>query len=350
MADDKERRSNLELLRIIMMFLIIAHHYVVNSGVEGLFDYSNPNSKMIFLKCFGLFGKTAINCFVLITGYFMCEKTLKATKVLKLYLEVKFYQIIMYIIMVLSGYIIFSYKDMLHNLFAVLRSSNSGFVSAFLAIYIMIPFINILIKNINHKEHLIIITFMILLYTIPRSFLHGGTYSHIGWYFNVYMIGSYIKKYPQNWMKKTWLSALIASGSFVLIIAITVCNILNGSTMFFWLICESCDLFAIILGVFMFLLFNNIKLPYIKPINVIAKTTFGVLMLHTANDGVRFLLWKKIFVVSGYYLYFSLRKLILYSFYSVIVIYIVCVVIDIIRIYIIEKTIINIIVSKFHQP
>ena len=29
----KERNSNLELYRIIVMLLIVAHHYVVNSGL-----------------------------------------------------------------------------------------------------------------------------------------------------------------------------------------------------------------------------------------------------------------------------------------------------------------------------
>ncbi len=67
------RSSNLELFRIITMLLIIAHHYVVNSGLTEIL-YVNPlSSKSIFLFLFGAWGKTGINCFVLITGYFMCK-------------------------------------------------------------------------------------------------------------------------------------------------------------------------------------------------------------------------------------------------------------------------------------
>ena len=29
----KERTSNIELLRILMMLVIVAHHYIVNSGI-----------------------------------------------------------------------------------------------------------------------------------------------------------------------------------------------------------------------------------------------------------------------------------------------------------------------------
>lgn len=69
----KERESGIELLRIVAMLMIIAHHFVNNSGISHLYDYSHPSWRMFFLVVWGMWGKTAINAFVLITGYFMCE-------------------------------------------------------------------------------------------------------------------------------------------------------------------------------------------------------------------------------------------------------------------------------------
>lgn len=69
-----KRSSNLELLRIIAMVAIVSHHYVVNSGITNHFDYANITPNMIFLQLWGMWGKTAINIFVMITGYFMPEK------------------------------------------------------------------------------------------------------------------------------------------------------------------------------------------------------------------------------------------------------------------------------------
>lgn len=64
----------MELYRIIIMFLIVAHHYVVNSGLTALINESNELTfNSIFLLLFGCWGKIGINCFVLITGYFMCK-------------------------------------------------------------------------------------------------------------------------------------------------------------------------------------------------------------------------------------------------------------------------------------
>ena len=69
----KNRNSNLELYRIIVMLLIVAHHFVVNSGVIDVM-YEHPlSSNSTFLFLFGAWGKTGINCFMLITGYFMCD-------------------------------------------------------------------------------------------------------------------------------------------------------------------------------------------------------------------------------------------------------------------------------------
>ena len=108
----KVRESGIELLRIITMILIIAHHYVVNSGLtlEGGSICNNPTSwKTIFLMIFGAWGKTGINCFVLITGYFMCKSNISFKKFVKLYLEVVFYNLVIYMIFLLSGYESFSF-------------------------------------------------------------------------------------------------------------------------------------------------------------------------------------------------------------------------------------------------
>lgn len=48
----KKRDSNLELYRIILMILIIAHHYVVNSDLINIILSNISNCKSIFLLIF----------------------------------------------------------------------------------------------------------------------------------------------------------------------------------------------------------------------------------------------------------------------------------------------------------
>ena len=101
------------------MLLIIAHHYVVNSGISELYDFNNITGNMIFLQLFGFAGKIGINCFVFITGYFMIKSQFKFQKLLKLYLEIKFYKLVIYVLFLMTGYEVFSVSGCLKTVFNI---------------------------------------------------------------------------------------------------------------------------------------------------------------------------------------------------------------------------------------
>lgn len=86
-----KRLSSLELMRIVLMLLIVAHHSVVNSGVMELWDPSTLHGKAVFLTLWGMWGKVCINAFVMITGYFMCKSRLTWMKFVKLIFSVYFW-------------------------------------------------------------------------------------------------------------------------------------------------------------------------------------------------------------------------------------------------------------------
>ena len=85
-SSGKVRSSNLELYRVIVMLAIVAHHYVVNSGVLQLAYDAPMQANSLFALLFGAWGKAGINCFVLITGYFMCTSRITLKKFVKLLL------------------------------------------------------------------------------------------------------------------------------------------------------------------------------------------------------------------------------------------------------------------------
>lgn len=61
----KERESNIELLRIVLMFSIILHHLTLHNNLIGI-DGINKNIAIILCG----FAKVAVNCFILIMGFF----------------------------------------------------------------------------------------------------------------------------------------------------------------------------------------------------------------------------------------------------------------------------------------
>lgn len=140
MVRNAPRESGLELYRIIAMLLIVAHHYVVNSGLLDVM-YRNPlEGKAIFMFLFGMWGKTGINCFVLITGYFMCTSRITLRKFLKLLLMVYIYRIVIYAIFAATGYNEVSIIGILKLLIPV-TSVKQNFTSCYLLFILQYPFL-----------------------------------------------------------------------------------------------------------------------------------------------------------------------------------------------------------------
>ena len=131
-----QRQSNFELLRIIAMLIIIAPHYVVLSGIIELYDFKSISPNMLFLQFVGCGGKMAINIFVLISSYFICQKKVVWGKVLKLVLEVLFYNILITSIFLVSGYQRFELIPLLRQMLDPVLSIGIEFVGSFIVFYL----------------------------------------------------------------------------------------------------------------------------------------------------------------------------------------------------------------------
>ena len=77
----KIRDSNIELLRIIAMFIIIIHHYTVHNGID---NFSLPIGGNRFILEITRLGNIGVILFVFITGYFQIENK-KRVNLIKLF-------------------------------------------------------------------------------------------------------------------------------------------------------------------------------------------------------------------------------------------------------------------------
>ncbi|MBQ7357659.1 MAG: acyltransferase [Clostridia bacterium] len=340
-ADVKKRDSNLELYRIITMILIVAHHYVVNSGLTDPLGpiYQTPLSfPSIFLLLFGAWGKTGINCFVLITGYFMCKSNITAKKFVKLLFEVEFYKIIFYVIFLISGHATFSAKSLLKAVLPF-TSVATGFVGCYLLFFLCIPFLNILVRNMNEKQHIrlsLLVSFIYVLFgTLPFV---SVSMNYVSWFIVLYFFGSYIRLYPKKLFDKTALWGLMTLVSLIISAASVVgCAWLGtklGRNMAYFFVTDSNTFLAVATGICSFMFFKNLKVRYSGFINTVAASTFGVLLIHANSEYMRQWLWKDLLNNVGMY---SSSYLILHAVGSVLAIFAICTLIDFIRIKLIEK-------------
>lgn len=336
-----QRNSNIELLRIILMIMIIASHYVHNSGLLDLI-YESPMSKQsLFLLIFGMWGKPCINSFILITGYFMCTANISIEKYFKLLLEVEVYNVVIYFIFVITGYQDFSLIGFLAVCFPI-ASISTNFVSCYLVFYLLIPFLNIVIKYIDYKKYVFLLGVLgftyVFLGTLPK---YDFQMNYISWFVALYFVGAFVRlHYIGKTSQSIWLWGVL----FLLSYMASVASILLGAwvspkvemRLAFYLLEDSNKVLAVSTSFCMFMIFKNLHIKNNKYINMVASTTLGVLLIHANSDVMRQWLWKDVIKCTCYY---ESPFLVFHALISVIFIYIVCVLIDLFRIKIIEEPI-----------
>lgn len=334
----KVRNSNFELMRIIMMILIVAHHLVVNSGISDFYDFNNVTANMIFLQLFGMFGKTAINCFTLITGYFMVKSNITIQKFLKLYLEVKFYKFVIYAVFLLTGYEQFSFGGLFKTIFSVAYGANVGYTGTFVVMFLFIPILNILVHAMNKCQYQYLLLLIFVYFTVFSTFIMNDTFDFTAWLICVYFIGGYIRLYSNKWFESAKIAAIMTAVSIVLMSAsVIVVNFIGsrfGFESYYHMISNSNKLLAVMCSVSVFLLFKNMDIKQSRFINTIAASAFGVLQIHAGSDAMRKFLWNDLLKIDQLY---NSKYLIVYAVIYVIAIYIVCTFIDYLRIALLEK-------------
>ena len=315
------------------MLAIVAHHYVVNSGLIPEHITREPTSgRSIFLLLFGAWGKTGINCFLMITGYFMCQSQISLKKFLKLVFEVEFYKIIFFIIFLATGNAACNLRS-LRGLLPV-PGITDGFASCFLVFFLFIPFLNLFIHSLSKRNYQLLLGFLLFFYTLLPSFIISIKFNYVTWFSIIYLIAAYIRLYPiPLFSNRTfWFYSSIAC-------LLTACaSVLFFAFVFkkgvYWFLMDSNKILAVATAISLFLLFKNIKLKYNPIINLFAQSVFGVLLIHANSDAMRQWLWIDTLRNISF---FDSPWLILHAFASVIGIYLICTAIDQVRIHLLEK-------------
>lgn len=334
----KKRDSNIELLRIILMIVIVAHHYVVNSGIMESINQCNRGGVSSLALIYGWGGKTAINCFVLITGWFMCRTQceIKWKKLLSLYIEIKLYRILIYLIFLCSGYAQFSLKELYKTAFGVVYGFGKGFTSSFLAFYALIPFINRLLETLDKKTHGILIALLLSIYSIFPTFFLNSSFEYVGWYVTLYLVVAYIKIYPARIFDSKKITGFLSLALLVLswcsvVVIYFVAKKINRTLPYYYFVADSNKLLAFLTALFVFCFFKNISLGQNRFINIISSATFGVLLIHASSDTMRRWLWQDMCRNVWHFEHDSLGEFMLHAVICTISVFTICTCIDLIR-------------------
>ncbi len=323
------------------MLLIVAHHYVVHGLPQDMYTEA-LSFHSVWMLLFGAWGKTGINCFVLITGYFMCKSRITAKKFLKLVLEICFYSTAVYLVFIFTGYTDFSLKALILAVVPFAHTRGDLFVTCYPIFYLFIPFLNRLVQNLSEKAHFLLVVLSLAIFTIWASIpTFEMPHEFLLWFSILYFIASYIRLYPKKffdntkfWGITTAFVFLLASASVIGMTFLSIKFNTSNPAYPYWFVSDANKVFAVALSVSAFLFFKNLKIRQSKWINTLAASTFGVLLIHDNSRLMRQWLWKDTLNNVGMY---SSPYLVLHAVGSVLAVYVVCTAIDYLRIRFLEK-------------
>lgn len=338
MEKESNRKSNIELLRILAMIMIIAHHYCLYGEWNKTPGLSLNNAILDFLI---IGGKIGVAIFILIAGYFGIKSEFNFKKLLKLILQVVFYTVIFGLINILiNGWI--GLKGFIKMCLPI-TFSVYWFMTAYCILYLVSPYINKLFNNLKKKEvEKLLIIMGILSCGIVITLLHVNRgINNLFVFVFLYILGAYISTYYKE--KKFKYSLVVAIISYLLIFAtqlIFEVKFTNYMDHFISLY----SLPTIMCSVMLVLHFKDINIQS-TAINIIASATFGVYLIHE-NTYVRPFLWEKILKNS---LFYNKPILILHALGSIAITYIICTIIELLRKYIIERNLLPLVYKAYDK-
>lgn len=335
-----KRKSNLELLRSVIMIMLIMHHYADHGGF--VFDNGEVTLNRIFLQFIHLFGKMGICVYVLISGYFLVEATFRWKKVVKLILEVQFYCLLCFGATVLLGTTEFTWTRLLMSIFPI-STGMYWFVTTYIILYILSPYLNIMIHNLGQKRHLQLICFLLVIWSfIPTFSRLDICYSQLGWFITLYLSAAYIRLYPE----RKWISYFsrmkwffVAFGlSFLSVLILDVFEYAIPSfevdMEFFW---GQSKITTYLSSLTLFMAFARLEVKQSRFINTLAGTTFGIYLLHD-NTFISRELWTEWLDTDAL---IRSPKLIPHVFVATFCIFSACACVDLLRKNLVEKPLIK---------
>ena len=178
----KEYFKNIDLLKSIACILVIINH---TSSYLLINENYLPFYKIEFVLC-----RIAVPIFIMCTGYLMCTKELKGKDILKKILKV------FIPLFLLSGLIyLLQHKTIdflfLQNFIATPIIEPFWYIYMLIGLYLIMPFLNYITKNASTKEHIFLISVILIMPALLKLFsLEFSTYWGVA--IPTYSIGYYL--------------------------------------------------------------------------------------------------------------------------------------------------------------
>ena len=319
--------------------MIVGCHFATHGGFQ--FDSQTITIPRLWWNVIEMGGHFGVDVFILITGYFLIDGlglSIKPQKIIKFWGQIVFYSVALFFFAFVIGKGDPSIKNIVKSILPI-TFSQWWFASSYFILYLIHPFINRLLHSFSKKEYQIFLLTLLFLWCIIPTFTTSPFKSNsLIEFVMYYSIAGYIKIYGihQKIESKNWflLWLLFSTITYLTCVAFmmlgTKYQFFYQHTIYFY---SRNSILTIARAITFFMMFQTMKIKYSSFINKISAATFGVYLLHDSKL-LRIYFWKDVFKNANYQ---DSIMLIPYSIAVVILVYVICTVIDLVRQKVFEK-------------
>jgi hypothetical protein len=350
-AMGKKRESNFEMLRIIAMIMIVGSHYCTH----GVKQWTEENSlqiwstgtlgEKIIAEIFSPGGMVGVAIFFMLAGFWGIYS--KRISILRVLLETVFYGVMTAIMaIILFG---FGYHQSggvtMYNIFkSVFGAVSSGvywFVSVYVMIMIVSPIINKFLLQYDTKGQILVLIILFVFEYVAPEF-GAADYFTIQRGMMFYSLGAIIRVNKEKIRVDKRLLLVGCGFGWILYMVLNLCSanivIVSERTGALKLMgrvitAVDTDIFVPLVAISLFLIVMQTDIGVDDKINFIAKTTFGIYLIHDSVM-LRTFIWDDVLKVAA--CQYKSNWFFLLMLVSIAGVFIVCALIDSLRIIYIE--------------
>ena len=348
LPEQTPREGNIELLRIVCMLIILGHHLAWH-GVAMQSPLRENRAIATFLFAGGM---TGVNCFVMITGYFLAP--FKAKRFFSTILQTLFYSVSLTLVMKYTGWNPAITGQNIVDSALIITRSPYWFVVMYLGLNAVLPILQPAVMNLSKRAHLwILILSAVYLSVIPTVTFQNPSnpfFHQITWFFFLYVLGAYFRKYPNRFTRCWPVHGLVFLGMVTLIAGLCLWG--KYYPDLFQRVGSRQNFFAdknavpqVICSIALFLFFTGIRVKPVKALTLLSGASFGVYLIHD-HMYFRNMIWGQWAQVWWACQTLDFWKT---ALLAPLVIYLACAVIDMIRKYLLEKPLMKLLSPVFDK-
>lgn len=283
-----------------MLMVVCLHFY----GHGGLLEEAVPGTFNWFAgNIMNTFCLVAVNCFVLLSGYYYCDLNFKLKRIATVWVQTFFYSVLLSIAAMLIKDEL-SIKELIKSCLPV-TMQRYWFVTAYILLCAAMPFLNAAIRYMGKRIHFACCCVLLLIFSVLHNIIYISDFGHvIGgysflWFCVLYTVAAYIRYYvPVEKEHKKHLFFVYGIAAFLIaaerFLAYAVTPVLFGRVVLSSLFYSYNSILTVTASVALFLAMRTVEIknPAIKKaISFFAPISFGVYLIHD-HHLIRPVLWE----------------------------------------------------------